>query len=75
MKDKLWVIFDEAGNFIFQTWEPEYANFDLMLPSKYDKTKCSIECNIPGYDETTMYCSKNIETGAITTVLHVDRIK
>lgn len=71
---KLWVIFDEVGKFIFQTWELQYANFD-MLPPKYDKTKCSIDCNIVGYDDNTMSCSKNIKTGKITCFLIKDRVK
>jgi hypothetical protein len=74
MSDKLWVIFDEVGNTIFQTWELEFANFDL-LSSKYDRTKCSIECDIAGYDDKTMYCVKNIETGEITCILRTDRVK
>jgi hypothetical protein len=63
----IWVIFDGFGVQIFYTCKEQLANFNNMIDSEYNKSKCSIALNVPGYNGVGYSaCSKNITTGVIT---------
>jgi hypothetical protein len=65
----IWVIFDGYGEMLFYTHEEIYANFNNMYDSEYNKEKCSIELNVPGFTGLVMEsCQKDMETGIITII-------
>ena len=75
MSKDLWVIFDGYGNQVFLTYERQYANFNNMSDSQYNKVKCSINNNVLGFtnqliDGKQSYCQKDIVTGEITIITH-----
>ena len=71
MSKDLFVIFDGYGDQVFITYESQYANFDNMSDSQYNKAKCSINKNVPGFnnqliDGKQTYCKKDTLTGEIS---------
>jgi hypothetical protein len=65
----IWVIFDGFGVQIFYTLEEQYANFNYMQDEYYNKEKCSIFVNVPGFSgQGSQACEKDMDTGVITII-------
>ena len=70
MAENIWVIFDGFGVQVFFTKEEEYANYNNMSDTEYNKAKCSVELNVPGYMGVgRTACQKDMITGDITIIV------
>jgi hypothetical protein len=56
----IWVVLDGYGEQVFFTKEEQYANLDNLSEQEYNKPKCSVLKNVPGFTgEGRQACRRN----------------